>query len=64
MKARASRDVIAFPTDRVRRSTCGEAHTGPGKVVIFSGVRIERMTDEPRTIPKAGMPVRKRGQRR
>lgn len=64
MTARASSDVIAFPTHRVRRSTPGDVRMRPGNVVIFSGVRIERMTDEPRPVPKSSIPARKRGQRR
>jgi hypothetical protein len=64
MTSPPSSAVIAFPTDRVRRATPGAAPARSGEVVIFSGVRIERITDEPRTIAKATLPARKRGERR
>lgn len=65
MIARASSAVIAFPTDRVRPAS-REAGKSPGEVVIFSGVRIERMTDEPLRLPKQGqlLPPRPRRGRR
>lgn len=66
MRARDSRAVIAFPQDRVRPASRRRGE-GACEVVIFSGVRIERM-EEPRevTASSSGLlsprPRRGRGQ--
>jgi hypothetical protein len=51
MKARACSDVIMFPAGRVR-PVRGEQGEALGQVVIFNGVRIERM-EEPGPVPKS-----------
>ena len=52
MRARAESAVIEFPQDRVRPSCDGERR-GPGEVLIFTGVRIERMYDLAERLPAA-----------
>lgn len=44
MQGRAESAVIEFPLDRVRPAGEGAA-AGPARVLIFTGVRIERMYD-------------------
>lgn len=51
MRARAESAVIEFPQDRVRPA-CGEPRQ-PGEVLIFTGVRIERMYDLAERLPAA-----------
>lgn len=55
MRARAHSAVIEFPQDRVRPSH-GDGARGPAQVLIFTGVRIERMYDLAERLP----PVRTR----
>lgn len=52
MRARAESAVIEFPQDRVRPSCSGEAR-GPAEIMIFTGVRIERMYDLAERLPAA-----------
>lgn len=52
MQARPTSTVIAFPLDRVR--PCGGETTGASaEVLIFTGVRIERMYDLAERLPPA-----------
>ena len=51
MQARWTNAVIEFPLDRVRPAT-GERH-GTGEVVIFNGVRVERIYDLAERLPPA-----------
>jgi hypothetical protein len=66
MTTDASSAVIEFPQHRVRPAALREAGTCPGEVVIFCGVRIERLPEEPEAIEKArgGIGRKGRGQRR
>jgi hypothetical protein len=45
---KASSAVIAFPKDRLRPAAARELGPCSAEIVIFSGVRVERMTDEPK----------------
>ncbi|MFM8746796.1 MAG: hypothetical protein ACKOED_09035 [Aestuariivirga sp.] len=51
---RASTDcaVIAFPMDRVRPAAAQGGH-GAGEVVMFTGVRVERLYDLAERLPAA-----------
>ena len=51
MRARATSNVIEFPLDRARPPT-GEA-MAQSEVLIFTGVRIERMYDLAERLPAA-----------
>jgi hypothetical protein len=51
MQARWTNAVIEFPLDRVRPAT-GERR-GTGEVVIFTGVRVERIYDLAERLPPA-----------
>jgi hypothetical protein len=66
MTARASSIVIAFPAERVRPAAPCEPGTSAGEVLIFTGVRIERLPDDGEAVPKArsGLGRKRRGQRR
>jgi hypothetical protein len=65
MKTLANSAVIDFPQARVRPAATREPGTGSADVVIFSGVRIERLPDEPEAIAKApGNVTRKRSRQR
>ena len=52
MQARATSTIIAFPLDRVR-PPCAEAKAEAGEVLIFTGVRVERMYDLAERLPPA-----------
>jgi len=52
MQARVTSTLIDFPLDRVRPSS-GEAREGTAEVLIFTGVRIERMFDLAERLPPA-----------
>ncbi|MCX7349453.1 MAG: hypothetical protein NTZ54_07975 [Alphaproteobacteria bacterium] len=52
MQARWTNAVIEFPLDRVRPSS-GERNGQGGEVLIFTGVRIERMYDLAERLPPA-----------
>ena len=52
MQARWTSAVIEFPLDRVRRPS-GESRVDGGEVLIFTGVRIERMYDLAERLPPA-----------
>lgn len=66
MRARASSHVIEFPQARVRPAAQREPGTCSAEVVIFSGVRIERLPEEPQEVSKARRSLSRkgRGQRR
>ncbi len=66
MRAQASSVVIEFPQARVRPAGPREPGTCSAEVVIFPGVRIERLPEEPQAVPKArsGVSRKGRGQRR
>jgi hypothetical protein len=46
MTARAGNSVIEFPRDRVRPTAPREPSGCSAEVVIFTGVRIERLPDD------------------
>ena len=52
MQLRRTSAVIEFPQDRVRR-TGGETAGATGEVLIFTGVRVERMYDLAERLPPA-----------
>lgn len=52
MQARWKSAVIEFPLDRVRRPG-GETTGATGEVLIFTGVRVERMFDLAERLPPA-----------
>ena len=52
MQARVNSTVITFPLDRVRPAT-GERQATDGEVLIFTGVRVERMYDLAERLPPA-----------
>ena len=52
MKSRATSTVIAFPLERVRPAA-EEMPAGGCEVLIFTGVRIERMYDLAERLPPA-----------
>jgi hypothetical protein len=52
MQPRVTDTVIAFPLDRVRPAT-GERHVAGGEILIFTGVRVERMYDLAERLPPA-----------
>ena len=52
MQARRNSAVIAFPLDRVRPSGA-DASGASAEVLIFTGVRIERMYDLAERLPPA-----------
>lgn len=52
MQARETSTVIAFPLDRVRPPR-QEARREDGEVLIFTGVRVERMYDLAERLPPA-----------
>ena len=66
MTAPASTAVIEFPQARVRPAAPREPGAASAVVVIFSGVRVERLPEEPQSMPKApgGIRGKRRGQRR
>jgi hypothetical protein len=66
MTARPSATVIEFPQDRVRPAGAGESGHGSAEVMIFTGVRIERLAEEPGVLPSSGsgMSRKRRRQRR
>ena len=57
--------VIEFPRDRVRPAAQREGLEQSAEVLIFTGVRIERMPDDGEQLPKArnGMTRKGRGRR-
>jgi hypothetical protein len=52
MQARWTNTVVEFPLDRVRPAS-GEAAGASAEVLIFTGVRIERMYDLAERLPPA-----------
>lgn len=52
MQSRWTSAVIEFPLDRVRRSA-GETSGVEAEVLIFTGVRVERMYDLAERLPPA-----------
>lgn len=52
MQARETSTVIVFPLDRVRPPR-KEPHHEEGEVLIFTGVRVERMYDLAERLPPA-----------
>jgi|GEM_PF-5913490 len=52
MQARVTSTVIAFPLDRVRPPRAG-TRAEEGEVLIFTGVRVERMYDLAERLPPA-----------
>ena len=52
MQARWTNTVVEFPLDRVRPAS-GEATRASAEVLIFTGVRIERMYDLAERLPPA-----------
>lgn len=58
MRAWARCAVIDFPVDRVRPSACGEPCTPAAEILIFTGVRIERLGEQPSPVPKLGAATR------
>ncbi len=52
MRARAESAVIEFPQARVRPAG-GDTMRGPAQVLIFTGVRFERMFDLAERLPPA-----------
>ena len=62
MQARWTNTVIEFPLDRVRPAS-GEAAGANAEVLIFTGVRIERLPDEPQGVPTTGSGITRRGRR-
>jgi hypothetical protein len=65
MTSRAGNSVIEFPRDRVRPAA-GAPSACPAEVLIFSGVRIERLPEDGEPLPKArsGLARKRRGGRR
>jgi hypothetical protein len=61
MRAPARPVVIAFPQARVRQAV-GQAR-GPAEILIFPGVRIERLGNAPAPRPKARTPSRRKSAR-
>jgi hypothetical protein len=53
MTARPSATVIEFPQDRVRPA-CPEGGPSAAEVLFFTGVRIERLAEEPDAMPEPG----------
>jgi hypothetical protein len=53
MTARAGNSVIEFPRDRVRPTAPREASGCSADVVIFTGVRIERLPDDGGSLTRA-----------
>jgi hypothetical protein len=66
MTARAGNSVIEFPSDKVRPTAPREASGCSAEVVIFTGVRIERMPDDGGCVTRAqsGLTRKGRGGRR
>ena len=58
--------VIEFPLDRVRPAAGREQGAPPAEVLIFTGVRIERLGDEtpPMPLPRPGAGARADRRRR
>ena len=52
MQARWTNTVVEFPLDRVRPAS-GEVTRASAEVLIFTGVRIERMYDLAERLPPA-----------
>jgi len=52
MQARVTNTIIAFPLDRVRPPR-SEVREETGEVLIFTGVRVERMYDLAERLPPA-----------
>jgi hypothetical protein len=53
MTARAGNSVIEFPSDRVRPTAPREPSGCSAEVVIFTGVRIERLPDDGGCVTRA-----------
>jgi hypothetical protein len=66
MTARAGNSVIEFPRDRVRPTAAREPSGCSADVVIFTGVRIERLPDDGGSVTRAqsGLSRKGRGGRR
>jgi len=66
MTARASNSVIEFPRDRVRPAAPRQDPGCSAEVLIFTGVRIERLPDDGAHVPTArnGLTRKGRGGRR
>jgi hypothetical protein len=63
MTSRDSSIIIEFPAFRVRPATPREAGSPSADVVIFTGVLIERLPEEPRGFPSTGSGMSRRGRR-
>jgi hypothetical protein len=63
MTSHDSRIVIEFPLSRVRSAAPREAGSPSAEVVIFTGVLIERLPEEPHGVPTAGNGISRRGRR-
>jgi hypothetical protein len=63
MTSRYSSIVIEFPASRVRPATPRIGTSPSADVVIFTGVRIERLPDEPQGVPTTGSGITRRGRR-
>jgi hypothetical protein len=66
MTGRDSNSVIEFPANRVRAIAPREEGAPAAEVLIFTGVRIERMPEDPKGIaaPRPGLSRRGRRARR
>ncbi len=63
MTSHDSAIVIEFPASRVRPAAPREAGSPSADVVIFTGVRIERLPEEPHGFPATGNGISRRGRR-
>ena len=55
--------VIEFPASRVRAAAPREEGAQSAEVVIFTGVRIERLPEKPEGVPAARSGLPRRGRR-
>lgn len=63
MTGRDSSIVIEFPASRVRPAAPRGDGIGQAEVMIFTGVRIERLPEEPRNLPATGSGLTRRRRR-
>lgn len=65
MTGPAGTSVIEFPRDRARPAAAREPSEHSAEVLIFTGVRIERLPDDGEQVPKArnGLTRKGRGRR-
>jgi hypothetical protein len=61
MIAGTGNSVIEFPLERVRPATAREPFDRSAEVVIFTGVRIERLTGDGESVPKARSGLSRKG---